>query len=66
MGILQQKVQQKSLDRILDFTAILLYRVAHELYQQEVPYYPRALSEYAHSKQGLIFIPAHTLGIIFS
>ena len=47
------------------FTAILLYRVAHELYQQEVPYYPRELSEYAHSKTGIDIHPGAQIGEYF-
>ena len=47
------------------FTAILLYRVAHELYQQEVPYYPRELSEYAHSKTGIDIHPGAQIGDCF-
>ena len=47
------------------FTAILLYRVAHELYQQEVPYYPRELTEYAHSKTGIDIHPGAHIGDYF-
>ena len=47
------------------FTAILLYRVAHELYQQEVPYYPRELSENAHSKTGIDIHPGAQIGEYF-
>ena len=44
------------------FTAILFYRVAHELYKQDVPYYPRELSEYAHSKTGIDNHPGAQIG----
>ena len=47
------------------FTAILLYRVAHELYKQDVPYYPRELSEYAHSKTGIDIHPGAQIGDYF-
>ena len=47
------------------FTAILLYRVAHELYKQDVPYYPRELSEYAHSKTGIDIHPGAHIGDYF-
>jgi len=47
------------------FTAILLYRIAHELYQQDVPYYPRALSEYAHTKTGIDIHPGAHIGDYF-
>lgn len=35
------------------FTAISVYRVAHELYLRGVPYLPRILTEYAHSRTGI-------------
>ncbi len=35
------------------FTAISVYRVAHELYVRGVPYLPRILTEYAHSLTGI-------------
>ena len=33
--------------------AIYVYRVAHELYIRGVPYIPRIMTEYAHSKTGI-------------
>lgn len=33
--------------------AISVYRVAHELYSAGVPYFPRILTEYAHSRTGI-------------
>lgn len=33
--------------------AIYVYRVAHELYMQNVPLIPRIMTEYAHSKTGI-------------
>ena len=44
------------------FKAIQIYRVAHELYKQKVPYYPRELSEYAHSKTGIDIHPGAQIG----
>lgn len=33
--------------------AIYVYRIAHVLYQYQVPYIPRILTEYAHSRTGI-------------
>lgn len=33
--------------------AIYVYRVAHELYKKQVPYIPRIMTEYAHSRTGI-------------
>lgn len=33
--------------------AIYVYRIAHELYLQQVPYIPRIMTEYAHSRTGI-------------
>ncbi len=35
------------------FFAILVYRVAHIFYMMKVPYLPRILTEYAHSRTGI-------------
>ena len=35
------------------FFAILVYRLAHELYHRNVPYIPRIMTEYAHSGTGI-------------
>lgn len=35
------------------FYAISVYRMAHELYQQNVPLIPRIMTEHAHSKTGI-------------
>lgn len=39
------------------FTAICIYRLAHELYVLGVPLIPRILTEYAHSKTGIDIHP---------
>lgn len=39
------------------FTAIVAYRVAHILYQLNVPILPRLITEYAHSKTGIDIHP---------
>ena len=35
------------------FYAIFVYRLAHVLYEQKVPFIPRMMTEYAHSKTGI-------------
>lgn len=39
------------------FTAICIYRLAHELYLLGIPLLPRILTEYAHSKTGIDIHP---------
>ena len=45
--------------------AILVYRVAHELYQMKVPILPRMMSEYAHSHTGIDIHPGAQIGDYF-
>ncbi len=45
--------------------AIFVYRVAHELYQLEIPFIPRIMSEYAHGKTGVDINPGATIGEYF-
>lgn len=40
------------------FYALCFYRIAHALYEREVPLLPRILTEYAHSKTGIDIHPA--------
>jgi serine O-acetyltransferase len=47
------------------FLAIAVYRLAHALYQLEVPLLPRVLSEYAHSKTGIDIHPGAVIGPYF-
>lgn len=35
------------------FYAIYVYRLAHELYRRDVPFIPRIMTEYAHSRTGI-------------
>jgi serine O-acetyltransferase len=42
--------------------AITVYRVAHELLTLGVPYIPRMMTEYAHSKTGIDIHPGATIG----
>ncbi len=39
------------------FYAITVYRLAHVLYEQKIPFLPRMMSEYAHSKTGIEIHP---------
>ncbi len=45
--------------------AITVYRVAHELWQLEVPMIPRIMSEYAHNLTGIDIHPGATIGKYF-
>ncbi len=47
------------------FYAIMVYRVAHVLYQMGVPFIPRMMSEYAHGKTGIDINPGATIGEYF-
>ncbi len=44
------------------FFAIVIHRIAHYLWLQQVPVFPRVLSEFAHSKTGIDIHPAATIG----
>ena len=56
----------ESLDEVIlaypGFTAIAIHRLAHELYRQHVPIFPRLLSELAHQMTGIDIHPGATLG----
>ncbi len=45
--------------------AIVIYRLAHELYVRKVPLIPRMWSEYAHSITGIDINPGATIGSSF-
>ena len=45
--------------------AITTYRLAHELYVQNVPLLPRLMTEYAHSETGIDIHPGATIGKYF-
>ena len=45
--------------------AILVYRVAHELYRLHIPILPRMMSEYAHSHTGIDTPPGAQIGDYF-
>ena len=45
--------------------AIYVYRVAHELYDKQVPYIPRIMTEYAHSRTGIDINAGASIGEYF-
>ena len=47
------------------FYAIAVYRLSHELWQQDVPVLPRLFTEYAHSKTGIDIHPGARIGEYF-
>lgn len=47
------------------FLAIAAYRVAHVLWEQDVPVVPRLISEYAHEKTGIDIHPGARIGCPF-
>jgi serine O-acetyltransferase len=42
--------------------AVIVHRIAHELYRSEVPLIPRMMSEHAHSKTGIDIHPGAQIG----
>lgn len=59
----------KSIEEVMrsypGFYAISIFRIAHQLYCQAVPYIPRILTELAHSKTGIDIHPGATIGDYF-
>lgn len=47
------------------FLAIAIYRIAHEFYDLEIPYFPRVLTEYAHGLTGIDINPGAKIGKSF-
>jgi serine O-acetyltransferase len=45
--------------------AVMVYRIAHQLYVQGVPLLPRIMTEYAHSVTGIDIHPGATIGNSF-
>lgn len=45
--------------------AIYVYRLAHVLYKEEIPFIPRVMSEYAHGCTGIDINPGATIGEYF-
>lgn len=44
------------------FYAIAVYRLSHELFSLRIPYLPRMISEFAHSKTGIDIHPGAVIG----
>ncbi len=47
------------------FNAIFVYRIAHELYLKQIPFIPRMMTEYAHSRTGIDINPGAVIGEYF-
>ena len=47
------------------FYAISFYRIAHALFDLNIPLLPRIITEYAHSKTGIDIHPAAEIGRTF-
>ncbi|MDO4229252.1 MAG: serine O-acetyltransferase [Capnocytophaga sp.] len=47
------------------FFAIMVYRLAHELWELKIPLLPRMFTEYAHSKTGIDIHPGAVIGVPF-
>ena len=47
------------------FTAISVYRLAHEFYKRKIPYIPRIMTEYAHEITGIDIHAGATVGEYF-
>ena len=47
------------------FRAIAIYRIAHKMYQMNIPLIPRVMTEYAHRITGIDIHPGATIGPYF-
>lgn len=47
------------------FLATSIYRIANIIYKKNIPYIPRIMTEYAHSKTGIDIHPGATIGNYF-
>ena len=60
----------ESIDEVIlaypGFTAIALYRLAHEFYLMHVPIFPRLITEYAHQLTGIDIHPGANIGSSFA
>ena len=45
--------------------AITVYRLAHVLYELDIPFIPRMMTEWAHSRTGIDIHPGATIGEYF-
>lgn len=59
----------ESIDEVIlaypGFKAIIIFRIAHELYKLKVPTIPRIFTEYAHEKTGIDIHPGANVGSPF-
>lgn len=59
----------KSLDEVIfcypGLEAITVYRLAHILYQLDIPFIPRMMTEWAHARTGIDIHPGATIGEYF-
>jgi serine O-acetyltransferase len=59
----------KSYDEIIfsypGIWAIMVYRIAHKLYHQDIPLMPRIMTEYAHGRTGIDIHPGAHIGRVF-
>ncbi len=59
----------KSTDEVIfcypGLEAITIYRLAHLLYQLDIPFIPRMMSEWAHNRTGIDIHPGATIGEYF-
>lgn len=60
----------ESIDEVIlaypGFTAIAIYRIAHEFYKMRVPIFSRLLTEYAHQITGIDIHPGAQIGTSFA
>lgn len=60
----------ESIDEVIlaypGFTAIAMYRLAHEFYNAQVPIFPRLITEYAHQLTGIDIHPGAQIGSSFA
>lgn len=68
-AILEGDPAANSIEEVLStypgFYAICIYRLAHQLYLQKIPFLPRMFSEFAHSKTGIDIHPGAEIGNSF-
>jgi len=68
-SIMRYDPAAESIEEILvaypGFFATAIYRIAHQLYQQQIATVPRLLTEYAHSKTGIDIHPGAKIGKSF-
>lgn len=69
-AILRADPAAESLEEVIvaypGFLATAVHRVAHELYQLEVPLFPRVLSEWSHRETGIDIHPGARIGSGFA